>query len=65
VDYDIQNPKLKVVDKPSAVKTSIKGKGCTAEPCDATATRAPCCKIAKEEEKKEEKKGGKKSTSLP
>ena len=42
-DYDIQNPTLKVVDKPSPVKTSIKGKGCTAENCDAT--RAPCCKV--------------------
>ena len=30
----------------SPVKMSIKGKGCTAEPCDAGATRAPCCKVA-------------------
>jgi len=37
------------------VKTSIKGKGCTAEPCPAP--RAPCCKIAAEPvAKKEEKK---------
>jgi len=53
-DFDIQNPTLKVVDKPSPVKTSIKGKGCTAEACDAT--RAPCCKIAKPEDKKDDTK---------
>jgi hypothetical protein len=50
-DYDIQNPTLKVVDKSSPVKTSIKGKGCTAENCDAT--RAPCCKVVPEPVKKE------------
>jgi len=38
---------------PSPVKTSIKGRGCnSANNCDATATRVPCCKVAKEEEKK-------------
>ena len=54
-DYDIQNPTLKVVDKSSPVKTSIKGKGCTAENCDAT--RAPCCKVVAEPPaKKDDKK---------
>ena len=54
-DYDIQNPTLKVKDAPSPVKTSIKGKGCTAEPCPVP--RAPCCKVAAEPvAKKEEKK---------
>jgi len=53
-DYDIQNPTLKVTDKPSAVKTSIKGKGCTAEPCSSP--RAPCCKVAAEPEAKKDDK---------
>jgi len=55
-DYDIQNPTLKVVDTPSPVKTSIKGRGCNAaNNCDATATRVPCCKVAKVEAKKDAK----------
>ena len=53
---------MKVVYKSSPVKTSIKGKGCTAENCDAT--RAPCCKVVPEPVKKEAEVTDAKAKSL-